>query len=373
MEFRIEREPFLRALSRLQSVAERRTTRPILGHALLEATEEGLTLSATDEEVSLRAITPVEEVTTPGAVAVSARKLFEIVRELPDETLRARTEEGGRLSIACGRARFTLVSLPADEFPAIPEADAARRITLPGPQLADMIARTHFAMSQDETRFILNGILVHLQPHESGQGGRLSLAATDTHRLAVATRDIEETIDESLELILPRKAVQEAKKLLDEDDLPVELALGEHFIQFIKPGLTLSAKLVSGRFPSYQKVIPAENPFPMDVDKEALLGVVRRMMVLSHEKSRGIRVLVEPEQIAVSAHNPEQEAAEEEMVADYNGDAMTIGFNARYLQEIVTAMAGDRVRFMLKNEESPVLMREAGRDDCMYVLMPMRV
>nr|CRH07618.1 DNA polymerase III subunit beta [Candidatus Magnetococcus massalia] len=376
MEFHVSREPFLKALGRLQTVVERRNTMPELGNALLEAREGGLVLSATDLEVSLRTECPAE-VEIPGAIAVSARKLFEIVRELPQDDLRLRSESGERLVLTCGRARFTLVGIEADKFPPLPEVDQGQRFDLDGQQLAEMIAKTHFAMSQDETRFTLNGILLHMvsgADAETASGnGVLRMVATDTHRLAMSELALDMPVDESMELIIPRKAVQELRKLMEEDEEPLELGLDEKFIRVTKPGLELSSKLVNGRFPNYQRVIPRENPHRLELEKGELMGVVKRMMVLSHEKSRGIRLQMENDHIKVSTQNPEQEAAEEEMPATFDGKSMSVGFNARYLQEIVSVIEGDNVVFRVRDEESPVLVDEAAGPGYLYVLMPMRV
>ncbi|MEG3641432.1 DNA polymerase III subunit beta [Magnetococcus sp. PR-3] len=376
MEFHVSREPFLKALQRLQTVVEKRNTMPELGNALLEASEEGLTLTATDLEVSMKSRCPAE-VENIGSIAVSARKLFEIVRELPQDNLRLRSEAGERLVLTCGRARFTLVGIAADKFPPFPETAQGQSFTLDGPRLAEMIAKTHFAMSQDETRFTLNGILLHMvsaaDANQEGENGLVRIVATDTHRLAMAEMALDIPVDESAELIIPRKAVQEIRKLVEEDEEAVDLALDEKFIRITKPGIVLTSKLVSGRFPNYQRVIPSENPHLLELEKEPLFGVVKRMMVLSHEKSRGIRMALANDHIKVSAQNPEQEAAEEEMPCSFAGKNMTVGFNARYLQEIVSVANGDTVRMKLRDEESPVLVEENSTTGYLYVLMPMRV
>lgn len=374
MEFHIQREPFLKLLNRIQSVVERRNTMPILGNALLEVTADNrVLLSATDLEVSLRT-NGEAEVITPGAMAVGARKLHDVVRELPEAPLHLRSETGERLLLTCGRARFNLACLPAAEFPALPDADGSVRLNYDSATLGDMFGKTAFAMSQDETRFTLNGVLLQLEPgQEEGERAMLRLVATDTHRLALVENPASERTAEARELIIPRKAVLETKKLLDEVNAPVDVVLGESHIQFAREDLVLISKLVDARFPNFRRVIPERNERLLTVDREGLLAAVRRMAVLSNEKSRGIRLEITQGQVTITTTNPEQEAAEEELAATYTDPDVTIGFNARYLQEILTALEGDSVRLALRNEESPVLVTDPDQDNLLYVLMPMRV
>lgn len=375
MEFQIEREPFLKILSRIQTVVERRNTMPILGNALLavDADTQRLTLSATDLEVSLRT-TVAASVTSSGSLAVGARKLFDVVRELPEAALHLLLEQGDRLLLTCGRSRFNLAGLPGTEFPEIPHGEGSLRIPMPAPTLAHMLAKTAFAMSQDETRFTLNGVFLQVDPGEAeGERPLLRLVATDTHRLAMIENPIPEQSARAHELIIPRKAVQEARKLLEEDEQEVEVVLGESHVQFVRSDVTLISKLVDARFPNYRRVIPERNERLLTLDRDAFYSGVRRMAVLSHEKSRGIRLEVGRNTLTITTTNPEQEAAEEEMAATYTDTPQAIGFNARYLQEILAALDGSSVRLAMRNEESPVLVTDPDQDNLLYVLMPMRV
>ncbi|MEO5365159.1 MAG: DNA polymerase III subunit beta [Magnetococcus sp. WYHC-3] len=375
LELLIAKEPFLKALSRLQSVVERRTTMPILAYARLYADPAGqLQLSATDTEVSL--ITAcAADVELGGVMAVQARKLYEIVRELPDTVIRLRKDNNERLLLTCGRARFSLAGRNPQEFPELPQPDSPYSFTLPPGDLADMINKTHFAMSQDETRFTLNGLLFRLDASAEGAGGRLRLVSTDTHRLCLAERSLNEPIPETHEVILPRKAVGEAKKMLDESAETVRVVVGETYIQFINSEITLISKLVEGHFPNFERVLPENVPYTLDVDRSELQGVVRRMSVLSHEKSRGIRLRVRTDGVlSVDTDNPEQEAAEEEMSAQFNGpEPVTLGFNARYVQDIVSCISGRTVRVRMLGDESAVIVTDPEFENCLFVLMPMRV
>lgn len=375
MEFHIDRDPFLKMLSRIQTVVERRNTMPILGNALLEVREQRLTVSATDLEVSLRT-TCVVEVDIPGRLAVNAKTLFEIVRELPPGSIRLRQDAGNRLRLVSGRARFDLAGLSGEEFPEIPHPDGNDRYLFENAVLAKMFAETHFAMSYDDSRFTLNGIFLQFTPAsgEDGESARMRMVATDTHRLAMVDKDLASGSSEGKEVIIPKKAVHEIRKILDDDSQDVELIMGSTHIQFVKPDITLISKLVQGRFPDYQRVIPEQNNLKLNVARRDLDSVVKRISVLSHEKSRGIRLQVSENQMKISSNNPEQEAGEEEMVVSFDGEKpFSIGFNARYLREILTAMQGDQVRFVLKDETSPALVFDPDQKDALFVLMPMRV
>ncbi|MEO5377196.1 MAG: DNA polymerase III subunit beta [Magnetococcus sp. DMHC-6] len=373
MDLYIDRDPFLKILSRIQSVAERRNTIPILANTLLTAQEGRLFLAATDLEVSLLT-SCAADVQTEGCLSVSARKLFDIVRELPSEPVRLRMDTCDRIHLTCGKARFNLVGLPGDQFPELPKPDGLIKMPLASDVLRAMFAKTHFAMSQEESRFTLNGIFIVVDPGENPNDPCcLRMVATDTHRLSLAKTNLEISLEEPISAIIPRKAVVEARKILDEETQPLELVLGSTHIQFIRPEITLISKLVEGRFPNYNKVIPTNNDIRLDIDKEHLLSVVRRMIVLSNEKSHGIRTKINQETMKVSTTNPEQEAADEEMSIRYTGEPITLGFNARYLQEILAAIDGTDICLRIQNHESSVLIEDPQNNNCLFVLMPMRV
>ncbi|MBF0454179.1 MAG: DNA polymerase III subunit beta [Magnetococcales bacterium] len=375
MEFHINKDPFLKALARIQTVVERRNTMPILANTLIETSPGRITLSATDLEVSLRTSCEAE-VADEGSLAVSARTLYDIVRELPEGSIHLRGEANNRLQLRSGRAKFALSGFPGAAFPEIPEASGDRRHLFERDMLLGMINKTHFAMSYDDTRFTLNGIFLQLSPNgEAGEPAKIRMVATDTHRLAMIEQILlEKTVSESMELIIPKKTVYEVKKLLEESDEEVELVAGDTHIQFIKPDITLVSKLVQGHFPDYRRVIPSQNNLRLTMDRAQLDEVVKRMMVLSHEKSRGVRMTISSDSMLISSNNPEQEAGEEEMPVVYEGEKKTtIGFNARYLREILTAMEGEQVRFLLRDDEAPSLVFDPDRDNALFVLMPMRV
>lgn len=376
MKLTVERDPFLKALSRIQTVVERRTTKPILGNALLETDGETIKISATDEEVSLRTFSPAV-VVEPGSMTVSAKTLFDVVRELPEETILLRKNSRDRLLLSCGRAKFELAGLPSSGFPNIPQADGNYRFTMGQAVLAEMFTKTHFAISYDESRFTLNGVFFQISPSETEEGeGMVRLVATDTHRLAMVERFCLQLPDEAKEVIIPRKGVQEIRRILEEssDEQKLEIILDSNYIQLIRPGIILVSKLVEGRFPDYRRVIPKGNPLHLNVNREQLLGVVRRMSTLSHEKSLALRLDIEGGMMRFNSNNPEQELAEEEMAISLEGgETLTVGFNARYLKEFLAVMESDTVRFSLKNHELPVLLSDPGQLGTEFVLMPMRV
>ncbi|MBF0621834.1 MAG: DNA polymerase III subunit beta [Magnetococcales bacterium] len=386
MEFQIDREPFLKALTRLQSVVERRNTKPILGYALLQADGDTLHVSGTDQEVSLRSSCPAR-VTVPGAMAVAAKKLFEIVRELPDQELSLSQTGDARLLLTCGRARFNLAWLPAEQFPELPEASDDFHVTLDGPILSEMFAKTSFAISNDDTRYTLNGVHLQIGLHpvidpenpipaegeEREMRNMVRMVATDTHRMAMIERALSTTLEEGIGVIIPKKGVMEAQKMVDETDDPVDLVVTADFIQFSRPDISLISKLVDGRFPAFERVIPRSNNRMLSVSRQELHSVIKRMAVLSHEKSRGIGFKLSNNHLEISTDNPEQEIGEEEMSVVYTSEPFQIGFNARYLQDVIAAMDGEATRFLMLGEKTPVLVTDPDQDHYLFVIMPMRV
>ncbi len=374
MEFQVARNPFLKALYRVQSLVDRRNIQPILSNVFLETQDGFLKIEATNLEVSVRTRCDAE-IIDPGTITINAKTLFDVVSELPEtETVVLRTDHRDRVRLSCGRARFELVGLPSDQFPKIPQADGAYRFTLDPGLLSEMLAKTHFAMSDDETRYALNGVLFQVTPSEVEGEGMIRIVATDSHRLALVQREAHHLPLEEREVIIPKKAVQEVRRLLEEEPSPVEMILDANYVQLIRPEVMLIAKLVEGRFPDFRRVIPQKQPLHLVVNREQLLGVVRRMSVLSNEKSRGIRLEIEGGIMRFNTNNPEQEEAEEEMqVSLEGGDTLAVGFNVRYLREFLSVMEGENVSFFLNNEEQPVLLTDPVQLGTQFVLMPMRV
>ncbi|WP_130470207.1 DNA polymerase III subunit beta [Candidatus Magnetaquicoccus inordinatus] len=377
MEFHITRESFLQGLSRVHTVVDARHHMANLRNLLLETQEDHLRIEGTNLEVSVRTRC-VAEIVEPGAITVNARTLYDIVNELAaGSELVLRTDNRDRLRLTSGRAKFELSTLSAGQFPEIPQAVGGYRLTVDSGLLAEMLNKTHFAMSDDATRFVLNGVFLHVIPGATATGGtgRIRVVATDSHRLACVERELTgEMPEEERDLILPKKAVHEILRLLEKEDAPVELILDSDFIQVERPDVMLIAKLVEGRYPDYRQVLPRNPPMRLTVNREELLARVRRVSVLVMEKTSGIRLEIADGVMRFSTNNTEQGEAEEEMqVTLEGGDVLMVGFNARYVREFLSVMEGEEVSFLLNNEEQPVLLTDPYQLGTQFVLMPMRI
>lgn len=369
MKFDVDREPLLRALQLLQNIVEPRQTLPILGNVLIEAHPDGLRLAATDLEVAARVAVPAT-VTQTGSVTLAARKLVELVRELPPQSLSLGTIDNGGVALASGKARFKLSALPSEEYPPFDPSGVPAGIVVDGQALRTMLTRTGYAMSQDESRPFLNGVYVVVRQ------GELQVVATDGHRLAL-TR-VAVAAEAEMAGIVPRKAVQELGRVLGGADR-VDLALGESKLVVRTEGFELVSKLVEGQFPNYQQVIPKSSPARLVVTREALLAAVRRVAVVADDRTRPVRLTAGPEEVKLEASSQELGEAEETLVADFQGDPLTVAFNARYLLEALGPMEGAWTVVGLKDGVSPGVFggaaaRDAEPDDAYRcVIMPMRL
>lgn len=366
MNITLSRESLLQAVQRCQSIVEKRHTVPILANLLLRAEEDTLYITATDLEVGVRC-QATALVTATGETTVSAKKLFDIIKELdPNQDVTLETGETF-VSIRCGRSRFRLASLAAGEYPGITEEEGGNAITLSGSLLSDMIAATSFAMSTDETRKYLTGTLFEVDDQQM-----LRLVTTDGHRLALSEVHLEQPTL-AVKSIVPKKAVVELRKLCDEHQGQVELYLGERQVRLVAGSNVLTSKLIDAKFPVYQDVIPSNNPSYAAVAKSELDQVLRRSMIVANEFTHDVRLEFKEGGIDISAHNTEQEQAEEHVAAEYSGNETAIGFNGRYLRDTLGAIRSSSVRIELKDELSPVLVRGDGGDSSRYVIMPMRI
>jgi DNA polymerase-3 subunit beta len=366
MKFTASREALLKPLQAVIGVVERRQTMPILANVLLVARNNGLSITATDLEVELVA-TGEARVSTGGEITVPGRKLLDICRALPENAEVAVSLAGDKLGVRSGRSRFTLTTLPAAEFPSVEDIKAGPAITLPQSVLVRLIERTHFSMAQQDVRYYLNGLLL-----ETGKK-RLRAVATDGHRLALAqvTLDGKELASES-QVIVPRKGVLELQRLLGGDG-DLKLELGQNHIRIHLDGTRFTSKLIDGRFPEYERVIPKDTGNVLTADRELLRGALQRTAILSNEKYRGIRLNIRPGSIVLQAHNPEQEEAEEELEVSYSGDDLEIGFNVNYLLDALGAIDAEQVSMAVVDSNSSCLLRDPANDDCKYVVMPMRL
>jgi DNA polymerase-3 subunit beta len=366
MKLSIQREAFLKPLQQVIGVVERRQTLPILGNVLLNATRKSITLTATDLEVELQAELSVP-VTETGDVTLPARKLLDICRTLPDEAQLDISVKNDRALLRSGKSRFTLSTLPANEFPAIDKIKSARSFSLPEKDLHSLIERTAFSMAQQDVRYYLNGLM--LEP----VGGILRAVATDGHRLAMCelSADIKDATDQ--QVIVPRKGVQELHRLLEERDSLVQVEIGTNHIRITTDDLRFTSKLIDGRFPDYQRVIPKNADKRLLVDRNMLRQALTRTSILSNEKYRGIRLEVSKNNIKIQAHNQEQEDAVEEIDATYSEEGMTVGFNVTYLLDVLNSIDTDNVEICLSDANSSAMINRPGADDCRYVVMPMRL
>lgn len=382
MKINVERDPILRALSRVQTVVEQRNNSPILGNVLIETKDGRIKISATNMEVSIITTCPAD-VVEPGSITVSAKTLFEIVRELPRETVVISRGDRYRMRLCCGQAKFELACLPCDIFPAIPEINGPYKFEMDQRMFLDMLNKTHFATSYDENRFTLNGLFFQVTPsEEDGKESVVRIVATDTHRLAMVERffkvvfvgEFSETHSEIKEVIIPKKAIKEIRKLLGDGEKKVEIILEKNYIQLILPGIILTSKLLEGRFPDYRPIIPKESNIIVVVNRYNLLDVVKRMNVLSNEKSQGISMEIDRDKMRINVINTEHESADDEIdISMVEGDELTVGFNARYLKDFLDVMDGDDVHLSIKNDESPVLLMDPSNRGSKFVLMPMRI
>ncbi len=367
MKLEIQREQLLKPLQHVIGVVERRQTLPILANVLLVARTDELSFTATDMEVELssRIAATVE---TPGEITLSARKLLDILRALPDEAAVMLAVDDDKAILRCGRSRFTLLTLPAADFPTLGELPFEGQLRLPRRDLKTLIERTHFAMANQDVRYYLNGLLL-----EAG-GGRLRAVATDGHRLALCDVAAEtEPADWQQQVIAPRKGVQELLRLLDEAEVPAVLKLGANHIQAEVDGIRLTSKLIDGKFPDYQRVIPREGDRVVLAERARLKDALSRAAILSNEKYRGVRVQAGNWLLHVQAHNPEQEEAEEELEVNYDGEPLEIGFNVTYLLDALTALPGELARLSFTDSSSSCLLQEPEGGTCKYVVMPMRL
>lgn len=366
MKFSAPREALLEPLQAVIGVVERRQTMPVLANILLSGSEiEGLSITATDLEVELVAKVGVE-VEQAGEITVPGRKLFDICRALPEGAKVSVDLKGEKVTVRAGRSRFTLSTLPAAEFPTVDDIKAQQKIVLPQPLLRRLIEKTQFSMANQDVRYYLNGMLLEVA------GPTIRSVATDGHRLAMCELTVDGLDSTPQQVILPRKGVLELQRLIGGDG-DCTLEIGSNHLRVALDGIQLTSKLIDGRFPDYDRVIPKESDAPMLADRHALSDCLNRIRILANEKYKGVRVELKPGSVTVQAHNPEQEEAEEEIEVQYEGAAMEIGFNVEYLIAALRALDAENARLEFRDSASSCLIQDPERRDCKYVVMPMRL
>lgn len=372
MKATIERATLLKCLSHVQSVVERRNTIPILSNVLIEASAGGtVKVMATDLDLQVVETMAAVSVEGAGAITVSAHLLFDIARKLPDGSQVSLETADNRMAVKAGRSRFSLPTLPRDDFPVIVEGDLPTSFELPAATLAQMIDRTRFAISTEETRYYLNGIFLHVSEDE------LKAAATDGHRLARFTIRRPDGAGGMPDVIVPRKCVAELRKLLEEAlDANVLIDLSASKIRFTlggENGVVLTSKLIDGTFPDYTRVIPTGNDKLLKLDPKSFWEGVDRVATIATEKTRAVKMALENDRVTLSVTSPDNGTAAEEVPADYSAAGFEIGFNANYLKDILGQIEGDTVELHLADAGAPTLIRQDEKSPALYVLMPMRV
>ncbi|MGD9600196.1 MAG: DNA polymerase III subunit beta [Gammaproteobacteria bacterium] len=367
MKISIDREHLLGALQAVANVVERRQTLPILSNVLISVDEGNLSITATDMEVE--AIARVEaSVGRGGALTVPGRKLLDICRSLPAQSLIVIEEKDKKLRIQSGRSRFVLSTLPAAEYPTVGYAAEEVTFATESAALQQLIASTQFAMAHQDVRYYLNGLLLELLPNA------IKAVATDGHRLALNEVSTSIQLTELRQLIVPRKGVMEIQRLATHAQEPLQVGVAANVLRIGSAHQTLTIKLVDGKFPDYERVLPKGGNKVVVADREQLKAALQRTSILSNEKFRGVRLNLSRGLLKASAHNPEQEEAEEEIEVTYDGEGLEIGFNVSYLLDVLSVLGSENIQLILSDANSSCLIEEAGTESMSrYVVMPMRL
>jgi DNA polymerase-3 subunit beta len=367
MELVVRKNELLRELQLFQGIVERKNTIPILANILVEAKGDELRMLATDLEVALRSRCPAT-VAKPGALTLPAKKLYEIVKALPETDVRIEQDKAG-VRVAAERFDSRMQTLPREDFPSLPEAGSGPSIALPRAAIRQMVAKTQFAITGEDTRFFLNGAKFIMRP------GSLTLVATDGHRLALV--DVQHTLEVEGEVgvILPKKTLLEVGKLVADGDGPVLFAQGENHLFFEVDGRTLISRMIDGQFPAFERVIPKGNDKTIEFDRERLTSAVKRVALLSNERSRAVKFEVAKGKVEVTSSSSEFGEAREQLPVEFDGGTMAISFNAQYVLDFLNVVETDVVSLSLKDEVSQAVMKPVGADgyDYTYVIMPMRI
>jgi DNA polymerase-3 subunit beta len=366
MQFNIVREALLQPLQQVISVVERRNTMPVLSNLLLDVSADTLAVTGSDLEVELRASVALMAA-EPGAITVPARKLFDIVKALPEGVDIQFRLMADRMQVKAGRSRFTLTSLPAADFPAVEGGEVQFRLTVQQGVLKSLLEQTMFAMAVQDVRYYLNGLLIEARP------GGLRAVATDGHRMALVDSVDGLSGPAERQVIIPRKGVAELYRLLDSSDTPVELELRRTHVRAVLGNTVFSSKIIDGRYPDYEAVVPIGADQLVKVSREALRAALQRAAILANEKYRGVKLDVTPGMLRVTAHNPEQEEATEEVSAETDITQISVGFNVNYVLDAIAAVDSEEVVLCLRDGNSSGLFKRAGSDRARHVVMPLRL
>ena len=366
MQLSITREDLLKPLQQIIGAVERRQTMPALSNLLLRSNDQNLSITATDLEVELIATIEIE-LEEGGDTTIPARKLLDICRSLPDQSKLEISSSNEKVKVSSGRSRFSLATLPAEDFPTIDDLELDQSVVISEVELKNLIEKSAFAMAQQDVRYYLNGLLLEVDADQ------IKTVATDGHRLAISQKQHKSDIEDTRQIIVPRKGVQELQRLLYQNDNPVTLSLGKNHIRVNLPNLQFTSKLIDGRFPEYQRVLPEEEGNRAKMDKSMLKQALTRASILSNEKYKGIRLIFNDNKLVIQAHNPEHEEAEDELEISYQGEKLEVGFNVNYLLDVLNALETDDVEIIIKDANSSALIVSTGNQESRYVVMPMRL
>ena len=367
MELVVRKNELLRELQLFQGIVERKNTIPILANVLIEAKGDELRMLATDLEVALRS-TCHAAVAKGGSLTLPAKKLYEIVKALPETDVRIEEDKNG-VKVAADQFDSRMQTLPREDFPTLPEVSGKARATLPRAAVREMVAKTQFAITGEDTRFFLNGAKFVLKPES------LTLAATDGHRLALVEVAHATGVDQEIGVILPKKTLLELGKLLADGEGDIQFESGENHLFFEVAGRVLISRMIDGQFPAYERVIPKGNDKVIEFDRDRLTSAVKRVALLSNERSRAVKFEISNGKVAVTSSSSEFGEAREDLAVDYAGSTLTISFNAQYVVDFLNVVETDAVSLSLKDEVSQAVMKPIGADgyDYTYVIMPMRI
>jgi len=368
MKFSIHRDPLLEALQKVQSVVEKRNTVQILANILCTVKGQELSLCATDLEVGIKVALPVEA-SQEGKITLSAKHFLDIVKELPNKPLEITRKDNNWVEIICGKSKFNIVSLSADEYPAFPAFEEKQYSDARVEALKDMIDRTSFAVSTDATRYHLNGVFF-----EHLENSVMRMTATDGHRLSMVDSEVFLKMPELKRgLIIPKKGLSEFRRLLEEGQSSVGLAFERGYVFAQLNGTYLFIRLIEGEYPDYRQVIPKSAERLMKVDRELFTSALKRVSLLAHEKSRGVKLALQNDQLTINSSNPDMGEAREEIDVTYKGEPIDIGFNAKYMLDCLAVMNTENLEFHFKDRLSPGIIKGAGQQNHTYVIMPMRI
>lgn len=362
----INRNELLTPLQNVIGAVERRQTLPILGNVLMRSDNDGLTITATDLELELIARLNGSQAES-FQTTIPARKLLDICKALPEDSPIEFDIDDNKVTLNSGRSRFTLSSLPASDFPGLDDIDPQQSFSIPQGKLKQLFDSTAFAMAQQDVRYYLNGILMELS------ADKIKLVATDGHRLALSEYSIDTGLNTDKQIIIPRKGVMELSRLLDNSESPVEIMLSQNHVRMRIDRLVFTSKLIDGKFPEYNRVIPVDGNRVIEVNREALKQTLSRIAILSNEKYRGIRLSASTNNLSIQANNPDQEEAEEELSVEYTDSDMEIGFNVTYLIDVLNVLDSEKVLIKLKDANSSCIICDSDDSNSLYVVMPMRL